>query len=433
MCASTQAPFIYGRPVQGEEFLNRHSAVRTVMNRLRNGDSTAIVGEPHIGKSSLLMHLNKHIYQEHKGSETDQLISTYMDLQPIASNYATHDFWKEMFEPLETYLGNTSIPLLKQTADSAYQRRPMERLLDHVSNRRLRLVLLLDEFERLLRHPNFQDGSFYAQLRSLASRNRGLSIVVASRLSLAELNEHGCNLLPGTSPLFNFMIEVPLYPFDDIAVSLLLERAGRDLSSDDRQYICRIAGRHPFLLQAMSAAFLETTGKDRQIRAAEVFYSQISSHFDDLWNGLDDSSRTTAVILSLIEFGKRTLGQKFACGEIENVAAFGPQLRKLAERGLAEKVSQGWQFDQKNLLLWRGEKWEISCQAFAWWIRDTVIAETRPVQTYKNWLADKRYTLLLTQRQWNWLTSTVRNAPDWALRGVAGLARSVFEEVLGRK
>jgi len=46
-------PFIYGRPVRPGEFLNREAELRTIFNRLRNGESTAVVGEPHIGKRSL--------------------------------------------------------------------------------------------------------------------------------------------------------------------------------------------------------------------------------------------------------------------------------------------------------------------------------------------------------------------------------------------
>ena len=43
-------PFIYGRPVRPGEFLNREAELRTIFNRLRNGESTAVVGEPHLAK-----------------------------------------------------------------------------------------------------------------------------------------------------------------------------------------------------------------------------------------------------------------------------------------------------------------------------------------------------------------------------------------------
>jgi hypothetical protein len=127
------------------------------------------------------------------------------------------------------------------------------------------------------------------------------------------------------------------------------------------------------------------------------------------------------------------LGQDFAYGEIERVDAFGPELRKLAKRGLAEQVGEGWQFDREHLLLWRGGRWTVGAQAFAWWVRDVVIAEARRVPTYDEWLAKKCYRFLLTQEQWDWLVDAVRNAPEWAVRGVGALGRALFEELVRRK
>ena len=46
-------PFIYGKPVPVTQHINRQRELRTLFSRLRNGECTAVVGEPHIGKSSL--------------------------------------------------------------------------------------------------------------------------------------------------------------------------------------------------------------------------------------------------------------------------------------------------------------------------------------------------------------------------------------------
>ena len=45
---TVQQPFIYGRPMRPGEFLNREAELRTVFNRLRNCESTAVVGGLHI-------------------------------------------------------------------------------------------------------------------------------------------------------------------------------------------------------------------------------------------------------------------------------------------------------------------------------------------------------------------------------------------------
>lgn len=425
------SPFIYGRPVRSGEFLNRESDLRTIFNRLRNGESTTVVGEPHIGKSSLLLQLADEATQRaYLGDDARCLVVSPLDLHPIGSGYTPAAFWEEALEPLQERPGDAATARrLKQAAQSNYARRPLERLFNHLGAQGRRLLLLLDEFERLLIHPNFKEPAFFALLRSLATRTGGLALVSASRFSVAEMNERGRGLLDAGSPFFNNVIEVRLRPFDEQTVGALLDQAGDLLSPDDQRFIRRVAGCHPFLLQAMAAALVETTGDDRQAQAAEHFYGRISFHFDDLWRTLDDRTRTTAIILSLVELGGRALGKDFAFGEIEKVEAFGPELRRLAERGLAELTGEGWQFDREHLLLWRGGRWTVGAQAFAWWVRDVVIAEARQVPAYDEWLANKGYRFLLTQEQWDNLVSAVRNAPDWAVRGIAALGRALFEEL----
>ncbi len=431
-------PFVYGRPVRPARFLDRETGLRTIFNRLRNEESTAIVGEPHIGKSSLLLKLADEATQQYYlGDDAQKIVTCSMDMQPISSDYTPDDFWDEVLEPLRELSDDAAIAQrVEQVVQSGYERRSLVRLFNYLGQQGRLLVLLLDEFEHLLVHPNFQTAAFFALLRSLATRTGGLSLVPASRLSVAKMNERGLDQLsrPGVgSPFFNNFVEVKLRLFDDQTVALLLDRAGDALTDDDRRFIRRVAGRHPFLCQAMAAALVETTGEDRQARAAERFYEQVSFHFDDLWRSLDEHGRTTAMMLSLAELGSWALGQDFACTEIEQVDAFGSESRKLIKRGLAEAVDEGWEFDRDHLFLWHGEQWTVGIQAFVWWIRDVAITETYKVPAYDQWLANEHYRSLLTQEQWDWLSSTVRNMPEWATCGVGTLARSLFEELVRRK
>jgi hypothetical protein len=428
--------------VRRDEFLGRKDELRTIFNRLRHTESTAIVGEPHIGKSSLILKLTEdETKQAYLADDAENTITSLLDLHPIGSNYTPTAFWQEALEPLEEQetsstedgAESTLSTLLTQARDAGYSRRTLEKLFNQLGKEGRRLALLLDEFERLLIHPNFQDPSFFALMRSLATRTGGLAMISTSRLSVAEMNERGRVLLETGSPFFNHTIEMRLHPFDKVTIGILLDRAGQAFSPDDRRFIRRVAGRHPFLLQAMAAVMLETSGEDRYEVAAERFYERTSSHFDDLWRTLDDRTRTASVILSLMELGGRALGDRFAYGEIEQSDAFGPELRKLEERGLAEQAGEGWQFDLEHLLLWQGEQWTVGTQAFVWWVRDVIITESRRVPAYDEWLANKRYKFLLTQEQWDLLVNTVRELPQWAVRGVAGLARSLVQELVGRK
>ncbi len=430
-------PFIYGRPVRGDEFLSRESELSTIFNRLYHGESTVISGEPHVGKSSLLLQLSEPaIQREYLGQEADKCIFANIDLHAIGYQYTPAQFWKEALEHAQQTLSqNAKITNLAQrAAQEGYARRPLERFFNEIGRRGGRLVLLLDEFECLLAHPNFKDPSFFALLRSLATRTRGLATISASRLSVAEMNQQGRSLLTTGSPFFNNTIEVRLQPFDDETVAKLLARAGSAFESVDRRYIRRVAGRNPFLLQAMAATLYEAKREDQseasRVRAAERFYERISFHFDDLWSSLDNNTRTTAVILSLLQLGGQSYGEEFNYREAQRSDIFGLELQKLAELGLAEQDSTGWSVDLPNMFLWRDGRWSVSAQAFTWWVRDTVIAEARNLPTYEEWLYNKRYRLLLTQGQWDGLVSTVRNPPDSAVRGVKALAQMLFDALL---
>jgi len=431
----TLQPFVYGRPVLPDEFLNREAELRTIFNRLRNGESTAIVGEPHIGKSSLLLKLADQVTQQlYLGDDARHLVVSLLGLHSIGIDYTPASFWEEALEPLEGRPGHQAIAQrLRQATEARYTRRPLEQLFSSLGQQDQVLVLLLEEFGRLLGHPNFQDPAFFSLLRSLATRTGRLALVITSRLSLAEMSERGRDLLETGSPFFNHMIGLWLRPFDERTVEVLLDQASTSLSLDDRRFVRRVAGRHPFLLQTMAAALTETVGYERHARAAESFYERVSGHFDDLWRALDDRNRTTAVILSLVELGERALGQDFTYGEIERVDAFGLELRRLAEWGLAEQVSEGWQFDCAHLPLWRGERWTVTSQAFVWWVCDVAITKTRRVPAYDGWLADRHYRLLLTQEQWDRLLSAACGASRWAARGVGALGRALSEELVRRE
>lgn len=424
-------PYIYGRPVRPNEFLGRSAELRAVFNRLYHGESTAIVGDPHIGKTSFLLKVfDPGTQQEYLGPAADNMLFTSLDLHPIGSDYKVRTFWEEALYLLKEEPGDPLTErLLDKAASSGYARLHLDRLFTHLGNSNRKLVLLLDEFERLLKHRNFQDASFFALMRSLATRTGGLSLVTASRISVAALNLIGRGLLDTGSPFFNNVIEIRLRALSDPDIEVLLGRAGEALSLSDQRFVCRLAGRNPFLLQAMCGTLLDMEGENRQAQAAEAFYERIAFHFDDLWQTMDDPTRTTSVILSMLEFRERALGSDFTYGEIEKIDAFGPELRKLAERGLVEQVGQGWQFDTEHLLQWRGERWSVSAQVFTWWVRDVAMLRIRQVPSFDDWLANRRYSYLLSQEQWESLARVGQQVPDWAVKGVGGLAKTLFDEI----
>jgi len=52
-----QNPFSYGKALSPTHFIGRSKEIRRIVNRLLNGESTALIGDLHIGKTSLLTYL----------------------------------------------------------------------------------------------------------------------------------------------------------------------------------------------------------------------------------------------------------------------------------------------------------------------------------------------------------------------------------------
>jgi hypothetical protein len=176
-----------------------------------------------------------------------------------------------------------------------------------------------------------------------------------------------------------------------------------------------MAGRHPWMLQAMAEAVLST---DVRSRALDCFYERVAFHFEYLWNTMDEGMRTTVLALSLLELD-RWAHSKLNVRELEKVSNCATQLDELAELGLAEQVKTGL---GQHLLVLHDQRWRVGTQAFAWWLRDAVIAEGRlkcattyEATTYQEWRRQQRYRLL-TQAQMDWLARVVPNTPEWSGR-----------------
>ena len=96
---TTLNPFIYGKPVPVTQHINRQRELRTLFARLRNGESTAIVGEPRIGKTSLLRCLaTPTVQQEWLAGEAKRLISVEIDFYQewLSPDKSPKDFWQRV-------------------------------------------------------------------------------------------------------------------------------------------------------------------------------------------------------------------------------------------------------------------------------------------------------------------------------------------------
>ena len=231
---TNQCPFHSGNPVSAVDFLDRRQAVRRIVGRLLRGESTAIVGEPRMGKTSLLLYLaapetRADLYGEAVRAAAFHLPGHPNPGQPVhpgpvlAAGVDAGQRAGGGFRPI--------LPFVPPVSGVPGQRLRQLHLGECFSNgcatSNRQLVLLIDEFDLLLNHPILNSAEFYGGLRTLASRSDGaLALVIASRLPLTRLNQETQAFNPTGSPYFNIFSEIVLGDFPKDDVTALLRRAG---------------------------------------------------------------------------------------------------------------------------------------------------------------------------------------------------------------
>ena len=398
-------PFFYGNPVAPDRFLDRQRELRRLVSRIVNrGQSTAIVGEPRSGRTSLFLYLSApekrtELYGEHG----DRLVFSYMDAQTLGGAFSQAQFWEYALRPLyERIIATCPDSSLAQSydvcRDNDFGCFVLERLFAQVEVSGWRVVLLLDEFDVLLYHPILNSAEFFGSMRSLASRSRGaLAVVLASRRSLADLNEATQQFSYTGSPYFNFLAEVTLGPLPNSAVTELLRRAEGRFTSDDGRLIVEMAGGHPYLLQVAAFELWEAyadfpDGPDqRWQQTGQMLYREALDTLSDIWRLWSPAMRKAFTVVALAEMSG--LGQKkFRVKRlVRDLSDLGSELRTLRDHGFIvedEHVPGGWQ---------------VRPQVFLWWLADDLATMARREMPFGEWLQRQELDSLLAgaeKEQW---------------------------------
>jgi hypothetical protein len=334
-----------------------------VFSRINNGESTAVVGEPHIGKSSLQRYIRTRFHEWLSSDVTNVIVA--IDCHVLEEAYTPARFWNDVLAFAADDIGDQA---LRHRIDTTRQKESdsfaLRRLFERISNANVRVVLLIDEFDLLLYHTRFQRSDFFGTLRVLAIHTGGLAVVTFSRLSVAEMNRRTASLIMGGSPFFNNMIEERLLPLQSDEIDLLIDQAllntGVAFTPQDRKEIERLSGRHPFLVQIACAAMfhVQTTQVESKGNPAfiqRMIQSWAGSHFDDVWRHLTPDARKVMAILAATESGETLF-------DLNHLERYEADLVWLADGHLIEATSA------KRCAAWRGKRWRVSAKSLAEWI-----------------------------------------------------------------
>ena len=414
-------PFFYGNPAPPDQFIDRRRELRRITGRIANqGQSTAIVGEPRSGKTSLLEYLaapETRIKLYGEGGE--RLLFSYLDAQTLGGKFSRAQFWEYALRPLreQVIAPSPDSPLAQAyqvCRENDFGTFVLERLLALMKAEGWQLVLMLDEFDVLLYHPILNCAEFFGSLRGLASRSRGaLALVIASRRSLASLNDAAQQFSRTGSPYFNFLAEITLGPLPIKAVSELLKRAEGRFTPQDRRLVAEVSGGHPYLVQVAAYELWEAyeEGERDPVRrwqqTGDSLYAEASLTLGDTWRQWPPAMRRAFTVVALTQLPAQN--RLYMERLIRDMRDFGPELRSLKKRGFVA--------EDKNI----PSGWRVRPQAFLWWLADELVRTVRDETPFEEWLQAQEWEGLLTRGEKEQLGKAVRAVGDLLKDGAATL------------
>jgi hypothetical protein len=378
-------PFTFGNPVRDpSRFFGRQQEIRQITSRLASSahESTSVVGERRIGKTSLLNFLAHPEVSASLGLAPESYCLVYIDFQGL-TDITPRRFWQRVLAKIgrgacDQDVGAQFGEFSKREDFDLFD---LEDLFETAGNRGLHIVLLLDEFEYVTQNPNFTS-DFFGGLRALAI-HRNLSLVPATRRELVDLCHS--DEIKG-SPFFNIFANVVLRPFSPPEVDQMVEGylAGSDLTlaPEEKEMILKLAGGHPFFVQMAGYYLFEAmtqglSGEALKRSLAEGFAQQAESHFSYLWSHCSESERIT--LLTVMGLAHQKPSPK-AVPKLDN-------LSRLYRRAALDANTLA----KRGLLVQSGDVYSLFSPSFDYWIGREIAAgpqEQESPTTVETWLAE---------------------------------------------
>jgi Transcriptional regulatory protein, C terminal len=317
MTSSSPPPI---NPFTRIKFWGRQTELDIIRSRLLSEppQSIAIIGEPHIGKTTLVKHilseystLLDHRQKEHKFAFVYLDCQSYIGLAE-KEKYPSAEFWWKLYTGLERRLNvlGTKLQLDRQPSlqfdfdtenasiDTAFDIK--NTLQGLIRDCEYQVVFVLDNFEGIARLPVYNS----EWLRALASDKS--AYIVTSRYLLYLLYQYNLDSWGHPSPFWNIFsdpIYLGLMTEAEVQDYLLrfrdqAEKLGSYWQQQDIEFIRKIAGRHPELLRiACSRLFDHRLSSDESLHRGydefddefleESIYIDASVVCNQLWYGLD--------------------------------------------------------------------------------------------------------------------------------------------------
>jgi AAA-like domain len=376
-------PFTYGNPISDpRRFLGRTREVKQIFGRLRNDEfeSSSLVGDRRIGKTSLLNYLSDRSVRAEHGLPPEQYIFIYVDLQMVDETMGPVQLWHWLLRLMRQQCRDEDLAefVAVLERDERLDTVALDELFEQVDDKGRYVVFLLDEFEHITVNANFGP-DFYYGLRSLVIHHQ-LALVTSSRLELIKLC-HSETIK--SSPFFNIFANINLSTFSPVDADLLVRQSALQFQEQEISHVYELAGLHPFFLQvacwALYESYRENLDEEARKRFLEKqFDDEAKPHLADYWNNSDDYEKIVLTAAALLE-RKTKPDRRFSLTDLHALFARSePTVKRLEKRGL---------------VIFGSGRYRLFSSTFSPWILDQITAELSEQYSYSEWWKDNQGTV----------------------------------------
>ncbi len=301
-------PFFHPGPIRDSAyFYNRKKETKRIFEMLGRGQSVSITGPRKIGKTSLLFHLSRPEVVRQHGLDPTRHLVVYFNCEGLGG-LKLEEFYSLILEQIAIQVAPLGYHFTHPERPVSYLE--FERILHRAFDQKLKLALLLDEFE-VLGENQAMGTELLSGLRALAAKF-DIAYLTASQRQLDTFTEDYY------SPFFNIFVPLRLSLFDVAESRELVKgamaRVGAAFRPEVVDGILELSGRHPFFLQVVGywAAELQMAkgtaleSKDFHI-VKQTVQGQIEPHFRYYWKNLSPQEQ---YILATLPFLQQVEGQQ---------------------------------------------------------------------------------------------------------------------------
>jgi AAA+ ATPase superfamily predicted ATPase len=378
-------PFTYGNPISDPtRFFGRRLEVNQIFSRLRNVEfeSSSLVGERRIGKTSLLKYLMDPEVRRFQGLDPDKYIFVYIDLEMLDTVTTPTRLWKQLLRQMARLCDDAEVKRILEEIRQAdtIDNFLLADLFDSLDDKDLYVVFLLDEFENVTENQNFDPAFFYG-LRSLAIHHH-LSLITSSRRELIELCHSEAIR---SSPFFNIFANINVRLFTENEVKHLISEllAGTDIifTMSEKDFIFQIAGYHPYFLQSACSFLFEAysihSNPEERIKfLIKKYREEATPHFDDYWRTSYEQEKIVLTALALLKRQRKIGGRTFSMGQLQ-------ELYERSDQTLGH-------LEKRGLVIAKADTYSLFNVSFGEWICGEITDTMHDQQSYEDWLKSNK-------------------------------------------